>query len=111
MSGHHTRCLISCLQNLLGQGPSSISRFRRQNGGRRNNYKHESGGPPSFLKLHDFIYLASYIYKYITYRCHFLFSFYQSLESLSLNKLYGFIMDFSNTESEKKKNKDTMLDL
>lgn len=31
------------------------------------------------------IYLASYIYKYITYRCHFLVSFYQSLESLSLN--------------------------
>lgn len=31
------------------------------------------------------IYLASYIYKYITYICHFLVSFYQSLESLSLN--------------------------
>ena len=26
-------------------------------------------------------------------------------------KLYGFIMDFSNTEREKKQNKDTMLDL
>ena len=47
------------------------------------------------------IYLASYIYKYITYRCHFLVSFYQSLESLSLNKSYSLIMDFSNTEREK----------
>lgn len=56
------------------------------------------------------IYLASYIYKYITYRCHFLVSFYQSLESLSLNYMV-LLWIFLIQRGKKKQNKDTMLDL
>lgn len=54
----------------------------------------------SYVILSIYLYQTMYINIH-TYRCHFLFSFYQSLESLSLNKLYAFIMAFSNTEKEK----------